>query len=222
VGWRERFIGLGTWWVVVGLVLVVFGVFPVFFEVGNRTVWPHGPGVEGMPNVTDLQRAFSEEDFKGVLAEWSGQACAAMPDAVAGDEPDCVVPEGTRLFPDGVEAFKRNLILIDYTFPIAYVVFGIGLLAWAWGLGESGRRRFLPWLWAAPVAGASDWAENTLHLAVLRDVHTYADASAADLNEPLIALAAVFAHLKYGLIFVAIGAFVVGLGWRAVRWVRAG
>lgn len=199
---------------VVLALLAVTVVMLGLFEWGNRSVYPHGDGVEGMPTILDLQLSFSESNFRQVLDLWSGIPCTS--DRTSGA--DCIVPDGVDTHPDGVAAWKRNTVLFDFVFPLVYSAFFVVALVWVW----RPTSRWGRWLVAAgSVAAASDFVENSLHLWVLRDVDAYADLARADLSATAIALASAFSSVKWGLIAVASVGLVTGAAVRIGSTIRA-
>jgi len=147
--------------------------------------------VEGGATGLELQRAFTAERFATVVASWG----------------------------DGVAAFKTNLIILDFAFPLVYAAGLASLVALAGG-PEPGRR-FL-WIFVAPWAAAAlDWLENLLHLWLLADVHDAADAAAATYPGAAVLLASAAAMLKYGLLLAAAGAALVVAARRRRGWAVA-
>jgi len=219
--WPAR---LGRWWLVLTLGAAIVA-FSLWFRVLNRSVTPHGDLVDGIPSVLSLQVAYTEDRFSAVLEEWSGEPCVVVADAEAldlvraGEGYRCALGPGVTVPGDGIEAFKRNLILADFVFPVVYSLFAVAALLWAWpragrGSGPGAAAA------AAVVMGGADWVENTLHLVVLRDVTTYAEAAAANFPGQLILAASLAATVKIVLIAVFTVLVAAGLAVRAGRWLR--
>jgi hypothetical protein len=126
--------------------------------------------VDGGTTGIELQRAFTPDRFASVVRTWG----------------------------DGVEAFKSSLIMLDFAFPLAYACALASLAALA---GGPGPERPALALFALPWAAAAlDWIENLLHLWLLADVHTAADAAAAAYPALLVAAASVAAMFKFALL----------------------
>jgi hypothetical protein len=120
----------------------------------------------------DLERAFTAARFGATVGAWG----------------------------DGVEAFKWSLITLDFAFPLLYAA-GLGSLVALAGGPRTGRVAL--WLFALPWAAAGlDWIENLLHLWLLADVHTAADAAAA-YSTPVVLAASLAAMLKFALLLAA-------------------
>lgn len=136
----------------------------------------------------ELQRAFTPERFGAVVDAWG----------------------------DGAEAFKTNLIMLDFAFPLIYAA-GLGsLVALAGGPGPA---RAALWLFSLPWAAAGlDWVENLLHLWLLADVHTAADAAAAVFSAPVVLAASLAAMLKFALLLAAAAGAVVLAARRRCWW----
>ncbi|MFH1329144.1 MAG: hypothetical protein ABIJ48_00580 [Actinomycetota bacterium] len=135
----------------------------------------------------ELQRAFTPERFGAVVGAWG----------------------------DGVEAFKTSLILLDFAFPLIYAA-GLGSLVAL--VGGPGPGRAARWLFVLPwVAAGLDWIENLLHLWLLTDVHTAADALSAAFPAPVVLAASLAAMLKFALLLAAAAGAVV-LALRRRYW----
>jgi hypothetical protein len=140
----------------------------------------------GGMDVLHLQKAFTAARFGAVVKGWGG----------------------------GVEAFKSSMMMLDFAFPLLYAA-GLGALVALAGGPGAGRAAL--WLFALPWAAAAlDWVENLLHLWLLADVHTAADAATAAFPAPLVLLASIAAMLKYAaLLAAAAGAAALALRRRA-------
>jgi len=170
---------------------------------------PNDPEITGVPTVSHLQLSWTSDQFSHNLAEWSGEACWApgieanhctWPRAADGD--------GFELrpapVPDGPAGFKRMTLLLDYTFPILYSLFAIGLAIRLWHLVG---------------AGLCDMAENTIHLWILRGVDTWEQAAAVEFPGGLVAAASLLASIKYGILLLFVLAAVVwAVRWPVLRW----
>jgi len=180
---------------------------------------PNDLEITGLPTVTHLQLSWTSDQFSHNLAEWSGEACWApgieanhctWPRAADGD--------GFELrpapVPDGPAGFKRMTLLLDYTFPILYSLFAIGLAVRLWRLLGRNRRWLRLVAGAGVGAGLCDMAENTIHLWILRGVDTWEQAAAVEFPGGLVASASLLASIKYGILLLFVVAAVV---W-AVRW----
>jgi len=124
------------------------------------------------PGAVALQLAFSSQAFADILRHW-----------------------GT----EGVRAYQRSTLSIDYLFPIAYALCLSSSIAWLSSGADStepGRGMLL--IFALPWAAALfDYAENTLHLILLRQTE--------QLSATLVLLASVAAAVKWGLIAFCVG-----------------
>src|SRR5581483_10194273 len=139
------------------------------------------------PGAVSLQLAFTVDRFRAALLRWND-----------------------------IETFKRSVGMIDYVFPPTYAA----LLAfgYAWGRGNVKPKTADRWLFIAPfVAALCDWAENSLHLYLLRDVHSLTDAGAVSFPALLVFAASLFAAIKL-LLLVAVA--VVTLAVLLVKLVR--
>jgi hypothetical protein len=204
---------LRSGWVVLALLVAALAMLGLF-EAGNRTVYPHGEGVSGMPTVFELQLSSSEEGFREVLDLWSGEPCASDITVSA----RCHLVGDVEVYPDGIAALKRTTIRLDFLFPLVYSAFFVAALAWLWRPGG----RVLRWLVVlGVVTAAADWMENLLHLWVLRGVDSYADVAAADLSGAAITAASLFAAVKFALILGAVGGLLAGVVVRISRRRRA-
>ncbi len=131
---------------------------------------------QGTPGIIQLELAFSEDRFSGIVGQWS-QA-------------------GT------LQVQQRNL-WIDFLFPFAYAPFLSSLLAWVArrSCGEPSTRLIA--LLSLPfIAGLLDWIENAFLLLLLRDVTSFAAplvflASAVSLAKWMLILVSVLAILYY-------------------------
>ncbi len=160
-------------------VLILSGIAALILLALLATVGTPSGGDAGQ--VFALQLAFTEENFQAVLERW-GRA-------------------GTAQF--------LGTLWLDYLFPIAYAVFLASLAA---RLAAAGQRAphapprlliALPW-----GAAALDYAENTLHLAMLGQ---------GGVSAPLVLAASLAAAAKWALI----AATVLGLARRALaRFLR--
>jgi hypothetical protein len=199
-------------WLVLGLLAATLAMLMVF-EAGNRSVYPHGDGVSGMPTIVELHLSFSESSFRDVWDLWSGKPCAS--DLTVSSR--CHLIGDVETFPNGVGTWKSNTLRLDYLFTLIYAAFFVGALGWLWRLGDR-------WLWWVGFAGGvtvvADWLENSLHLWVLRDVETFADLETAELSGGAIWLASAFASLKWSLLAVALVGVLVGFGSRVVGLAR--
>lgn len=143
--------------------------------------------VEGGTTGLELQRAFTPDRFATVVAVWG----------------------------DGVEAFKTSLIMLDFAFPLLYAAGVAALVSLAGGPAPA---RTALWLFALPWAAAAlDWGENLLHLWLLADVHTAAEAAAATYPAGPVFLASTAAMLKFALLLTAT-AGAAALAARRRRW----
>jgi hypothetical protein len=195
-------------WVVLALMAASVGML-FLLNAGQRSVYPQGGGVSGMPTFVELQLAFDEADFKRVWEVWSTAPCATDLTVSA----LCHIPPDLEPITDGPAAWKRNLIRLDFVFPLVYATFFVAALGWAWRMSPVGVRRL------AVVGGAvalADWVENLLHLWVLRGLDTYADVAAADLGAGAILAASWAAAFKWALLAVGLFALVAGLALRGV------
>lgn len=154
--------------------------------------------------VVDLQRAYTPEMFAGVLKGWS----------VPKTDEDRR-EENRETLKNAVGIMKReNIIKLDLVFPLLYA------LSFAFSYAVlSGRRQptaldFV--LFLTPfVAGLFDYAENFIHLRLLRGVETVADVerveAAGGFSPTPVFAASSFAHAKYVLLGVSLLALVVAL-----------
>jgi hypothetical protein len=143
------------------------------------------------PTVAQLQRSFTVANFRDVVCDWG----------------------------DGIDAFKRNLLTLDFVYPVLYAVALSSLFALANGLQRPTKTELfffaLPW-----GAALLDWIENTAHLWLLADVHDAAGAAAADFSAPMVMTASVAAMLKFAGILASAGAAAVW-GFRRRRYLAA-
>lgn len=142
--------------------------------------------------VVDLQRARSRHDFIAVLEQWSTSR------------------------PDAVGVMKRHsIVALDFVFPVVYAAAFAFTLAWLSGRRDPTTTELL--FFIAPLAAALlDYVENNLHLHLLAGIDTLDDVRAAEaaggFSATSIALASLFAHLKYALLGISLlGVFVVGI-----------
>lgn len=143
--------------------------------------------VAGGTTGIELQRAFTPDRFAAAVRGWG----------------------------DGVEVFKTSLIMLDFAFPLAYAAALASLVAVAGGPGPTRVALglfTLPW-----VAAALDWIENLLHLWLLADVHTAAEAAAAAYPALPVAGASLAAMVKFALLLAAAGGAVL-LATRRRAW----
>lgn len=211
-----RFAGLVGRGPVLGVLLVLVAVLAVLSVAAMAWVAPADAGISGTPSVTDLQLSWTSDQFSHDLAEWSGEVCSPSPMEGA----HCVWPrdDGGDLVPppvgDGPAGFRRMTLLLDYVFPVLYGLFAIGLTIRLWGL-SSRRRRWLAVVVGAGVAAAlCDMAENSVHLWLLRGVDTWEQAASTVFPGGLVAVASVFASIKYGILVL----FVLGVVAWVARW----
>jgi hypothetical protein len=127
-----------------------------------------------------LQRAFTPARFAAAVTAWGA----------------------------GVESFKTSLAMLDFAFPLVYAAGVSSLVAISAGGPAPGTWRV--WIFTLPwVAAALDWTENLLHLWLLADVHTAAQAAAASYPALPVFVASAAAMTKFALLLVAAG---VGIG----------
>ena len=139
----------------------------------------------------ELQKAFTPARFAEAVAGWGA----------------------------GVEAFKANLMRLDFAFPLVYAA-GLSSLV-ALSAGGPGPGSWRLWVFALPWAAAAlDWGENLLHLWLLADVHTAADTAAATYPAFPVAVASAAAMGKFALLLVAAG--VAGVAAVRARRYRLG
>ena len=214
-----RFLSRRSVLVVVGAALAAnFALFPIFMD----WVVPTGAETTGLPTITDLQFSWTAEQFSHNLSEWSGVACGP----IGSGDPDCTwrgAPEAPSPAPtaDGPAGFRRLTTSFDFSLPLLYGLFAIGLLTRVWGLADA-RRRWLGLAVAAgTVAALCDMCENSLHLWLLRGIGTWEQAAAADFSGGAVAAASVLASIKYGLLLAMIVAASVGLVRRGLERLRA-
>ena len=196
---------------VLAVLFVLLVVNGALFMPAQHGVVPDAPGIGGMPTVTHLQLSWTAERFQGNLAEWSGEPCATVPDT---DAP-CVWPGTTdaggavtRTPPpiaEGPEALKRLIVQLDFTFPVIYTLFAIGLASRLWALAGRNRRWLPVVMTAGIVAGACDVVENSIHLWLLRGVSSWEQVAAADFSAALVFGASILAAIKYGLLLGFVG-----------------
>lgn len=202
--------------VVLAALFVLLAVNGALFTPAQHGVVPDAPGIDGMPTVTHLQLSWTADTFQGNLAEWSSKPCTTTP---AADAP-CVWPgtmEGdgtiTRIpqpIAEGPVAFKRMVVSLDFTFPVLYTLFAIGLTTRMWGLMGRSRRWLPVAMTAGLTAGVFDMIENSIHLWLLRGLGTWEQVASADFSTLLVFGASVFAAIKYGLLLGFIALAVAG------------
>lgn len=193
------------------VLFVLLVINAALFTPAQHGVVPDAPGIDGMPTVTHLQLSWTAERFQGNLAEWSGEPCATAPGANA----PCVWPGTTGTdgivtrtplpIADGPEAFKRLVVQLDFTFPVIYTMFVIGLASRLWALAGRNRRWLPVVMTAGIVAGVCDVVENSIHLWLLRGMSTWEQVAAADFSTALVLGASAFATIKYGLLLGFVG-----------------
>mgnify|MGYP001069872574 CR=1 FL=1 len=145
---------------------------------------------EGGATGLELQKAFTPDRFAAVVSAWG----------------------------DGVEAFKSSLMMLDFAFPVLYAVALSSLVALAGGREPATALR---WLFVLPWAAAAlDWIENLLHLWLLSDVHTAADAAAATFPWAAVMGASLAAMAKFALLLAASAGAVV-MAVRRRLWLAA-
>jgi hypothetical protein len=131
------------------------------------------------PRILEMQLAFGAEKFKSVLRGWS------------------------ELY-----NFKESVKRIDYFYPPVYAALLISGYAWARGVARPGRwDRFF--FWAPMAAAVCDWVENSLHLYLLKDVANVVDLQTANLPEPLVVAASIFALIKWVLVALSLAALAL-------------
>jgi len=163
VGWLAK-------WQIVLASGVLTVAFMVFFSSADRAA------PQGTPGIIQLELAFSEGRFSGIVGQWS--------------------QVGT------LRVQQRNL-WIDLLFPFAYALFLSSLLAWVArrSCGEPSTRLIA--LLSLPfIAGLLDWIENAFLLLLLRDVISFAAplvflASAVSLVKWTLILVTVLAIIYY-------------------------
>src|SRR5262249_34625042 len=164
----------------VGLRLLVTALFLVAFACAERTFLARGG-----PEVRDLELSFTPGAFQQILLAWGAA------------------------HPEGVGAFKRTLVLLDFAFPVAYAARLAGLCRWVvtTGGGEPLRAgRIAPW-----IAAAFDWLENLLLLALLWGVHDKDGIRTAQFSSGLVGLMSVAAALKFASLLVVLSLTFVAL-----------
>jgi hypothetical protein len=121
----------------------------------------------GSPGIVALQLAFSAQTFSNIVLQWGAE---------------------------GVRAYRTATVLVDYWFPVAFSLFLASVITLL-----SFRPGKPPWpsLVALPfIAALFDWAENTVHLMVLRDL--------THISATLVLVASIAAAVKWGLIAVSV------------------
>jgi len=117
-----------------------------------------------------------------------------------------------------VQVAVRNIVTLDFAFPVIYAVALSSVYALAAGPGPS---RHDLWVFSLPWAAALlDIGENLVHLSLLADVHTAADLGKVTAGPVLTA--SLLASAKYTLIFVTLGAITWQAGRRRLWWVSGG
>ncbi|MBI2608943.1 MAG: hypothetical protein HYW47_05005 [Deltaproteobacteria bacterium] len=124
------------------------------------------------PTPLEIQFVYSLEAFQNILMLWGDQ---------------------------GVQAFK-NILYVDYFFPIAYSFFLSSLI----GI----QKAQLPFLLLPFLAAILDWVENSFHLILLNNV-VLSDSpvilsAAKDLFSYLVFLATFCALIKWVLVFISL------------------
>ncbi len=137
---------------------------------------------DNAPSVDRLQLAFSKDRFQDVITQWG---------------------------PDAVSQYRDSLWL-DFVFPLVYAVFLASAVA-VLTIHQPGAPLPLHRFWfVAPCAAVPfDYAENILHLIILRDTD--------HLSAPLILLASLAAAIKWTLLALVLLAVVYFFMRRALR-----
>ena len=108
-------------------------------------------------HIIHLQLAFTVERFRAILLGWA------------------------RVIPDSMKWLKESVLKLDYLFPILYATAFASVYA-AISAHDAPSSWDLFFVAAPFVAGMLDWLENTIHLFVLRDIHTQSDIQTARFN----------------------------------------
>ena len=135
-----------------------------------------------------LQRAWSADNFKQVLEEWSGNNSRAA------------------------EIYKwDNLVKLDLLFPLIYASYFAFAYAWARGVTRPASRWDYFFFLAPFCAALFDYCENGLHLYLLRGINTKEQVAGATFPDALVHLSTIFSCIKF--IFFGIGsvAYIVAL-----------
>ena len=167
------------------IALFVFLLFSIFFLIIDPMFRSAAD-----PSLVDLQLAFSALRFREIIVGWN--------QSVNG----------------GVEIYKLSIILLDYLYPLIYSI----MLAFAYAAvrGNQLPRRFDRIIFVLPFCGALfDYAENTFHLFLLKNVHNLAQAASASYAGLPVALSFACSILKFvffsGAILSLAGAVVCRL-----------
>ena len=167
-----------------GFALVLMFAVVLFPAVSARSGSPAN-------RVTDLQRAFTIDQFVGVLRRWSA------------------------MNPRAVGIIKYDAIIrLDFVFPLLYgfaLAFAYAALSGRWQPAAFDRMFFtMPF-----AAAAFDFVENLLHLYLLRGITNGRDVEAAAkrgaFNAAAIAIAWSAAHLKFAILLASL----IGLAFAA-------
>jgi hypothetical protein len=215
----ERIAGFLSRGPIVAILFVLVLANAALFLPTQQWVAPTGDGISGTPTVTHLQLSWTSEQFSHNLAEWSSEACSLEP----ADDAHCVWPgvmtaDGIVRDPapvaDGPAGFKRATLLVDFTFPVLYSLFAIGLTIRMWGLLDRSQWLVNLVIGAGFTAAVCDFVENATHIWMLRGIDTWEQAAAADFPGFGVGLASVLASIKYGVLVL----FVLAAGVWLVRW----
>lgn len=144
----------------------------------------------GDPLVIDLQFSWSVDRFVEIISIWiasTGQGA--------------------------VRGLVRQMIVLDFAFPVVYAVFGASMLSQAWPTPRMRTRLIL-----IPMSAAvADFFENILLIYAIRDMPP---ASATAVSSSTVFAVSSLATLKLQLLLTTIALVVIGLLYRLWMTVR--
>ena len=165
---------LNNWLLVIISLLVVFlYAFKLFPETSKQY------RKKGDPQIFALQLAFTKSRFVNVLKTWHQSM-------------------GFNAIP----MFRQSLKQLDFLFPIAYALFFTSAFATMGNFqGQNPNPPVALILWAPLLAAASDWAENLIHMRILKGVNSWEKITAV---KPIpIFLASLMALCKWILVLIS-------------------
>ena len=133
-----------------------------------------------------LQLAFSVDRFREILLGWA------------------------RAIPDSMKWLKQSILKLDYLFPVLYATAFASVYA-VLSANDTPSSWDVFFVTAPFFAGFFDWIENTVHLIILRGIHTASDIQSASFNSMLIKFASSAASIKFLLLTANVAGWIVSI-----------